>query len=130
VKLLLDTHIWLWGFLQPTRLSATVATELEDPKNELWLSPISLWELLILHKKKQLLAAQKFEEWLDKAFAIRPFREASLNFEVVREVSRLNLPHRDPADHFLVATAKVFGLTLVTADLNLQRIPGLKVMKN
>ncbi len=48
MKLLLDTHIWLWSALDPARLSRRVAAALENPTNELWLSPISLWEVLTL----------------------------------------------------------------------------------
>jgi PIN domain nuclease of toxin-antitoxin system len=45
-------------------------------------------------------------------------------------MSRLKLPHRDPADHFLVATAKIFDLTLVTADTHLMKVPDLSVLAN
>src|ERR1700733_2604535 len=43
LKLLLDTHIWLWSFQEPARLGKRVSRELRDPANELWLSPISTW---------------------------------------------------------------------------------------
>ena len=48
MTLLLDTHIWLWSALDPSRLSKRVKDALEDPSNELWLSPISVWETLVL----------------------------------------------------------------------------------
>ena len=48
MKLLLDTQIWLWLALEPERLRPEVAERLSDPKNELWLSPISVWEVLLL----------------------------------------------------------------------------------
>ena len=48
MKLLLDTHIWLWSVLEPHRLSRRVAKALQDSSNELWLSPISIWELIVL----------------------------------------------------------------------------------
>lgn len=46
MKLLLDTHIWLWGMPEPHKLSEKVSQELTDTANELWLSPISPWETL------------------------------------------------------------------------------------
>ena len=49
MKLLLDTHIWLWGLAEPKRLSRQVYRELTDTKNELWISPVSTWEILLLH---------------------------------------------------------------------------------
>lgn len=114
--------------LEPQRISSAVAEELENPENELWLSPISIWELGVLHAKRRLNIVRDIEQWMDDAFRIRPFREAPVTFEVAREVRRLTLSHRDPADRLLVATAKVFELTLVTADERLLDIPGLSVL--
>ena len=51
MKLLLDTHIWIWMVLNPTRLSRRVASALNDSENQLWISPISVWELLMLTQK-------------------------------------------------------------------------------
>jgi PIN domain nuclease of toxin-antitoxin system len=51
MKLLLDTHIWLWSVLEPERLSRRVSKEIQDMSNELWLSPISVWELIVLWQK-------------------------------------------------------------------------------
>jgi PIN domain nuclease of toxin-antitoxin system len=115
-NLLLDTHIWLWGMIEPERLSPRIGEELESARNELWLSPISVWELIILHRKRRVLADETIETWIAKALRARPMKQAPVTFEVAQEVERVELPHRDPADHFLVATARVFDLTLVTAD--------------
>ena len=54
MKLLLDTHIWLWGLLDPDRLTPSVRRALQAPENELWLSPISVWEALILVERGRL----------------------------------------------------------------------------
>ena len=54
MRLLLDTHIWVWSLLDPSRLSRRVRAELESPDNELWLSPISAWELLVLIEKSRV----------------------------------------------------------------------------
>jgi PIN domain nuclease of toxin-antitoxin system len=56
--------------------------------------------------------------------------EAPLTIEVALAVLALDFPHGDPADHFIAASAKVFGLTLVTADTNLIDLPGIKVLAN
>ncbi len=57
-------------------------------------------------------------------------REAPLTFEVALAISSLNLPHNDPADGFIAATAKVFGLTLVTADERLAKLADITVLPN
>jgi PIN domain nuclease of toxin-antitoxin system len=51
MKLLLDTHIWRWSVLEPVRLSKRATRALGNPANELWVSPISTWELLLLCRK-------------------------------------------------------------------------------
>jgi PIN domain nuclease of toxin-antitoxin system len=117
--LLLDTHIWLWALLEPQRLAKRLAAELESTENELWLSPISFWELIIMHHKGRMLIEEKVQNWIARAMRARPLKEAPVTFEVAREVERFEVPQRDPADRFLVATARVFNLTLVTADQNL-----------
>ncbi len=116
MRLLLDTHIWLWSRLEPARLSRKVARELTNPRNELWLSPISIWETVTLCEKGRLSLDGGAAEWISKAMRAVPMTEAPLTAEVAMETASVSLPHRDPADRLLVATAKVLGLTLVTAD--------------
>jgi PIN domain nuclease of toxin-antitoxin system len=128
--LLLDTHIWLWAILEPRRLSARLAEELESDDNELWLSPISVWELIVLHHRGRMLAEEKIEAWITRAMRACPLKEAPVTFEVAREVGRVQLSHGDPADRFLVATARVFDLTLVTADENLIDAGVVSVLPN
>ena len=130
MKLLLDTHIWLWSELEPERLSQGVADAIENPENELWLSPISIWELIVLWQKKRVLPGEDIETSIPRALRALPLQEATITYEVAREVARLSLPHRDPADRFLVATAKVFELTLVTADERLMELREIPVLAN
>jgi len=130
MKLLLDTHIWIWSVGDPQRLSRRVAKALEDVQNQLWLSPISIWEALLLHRKRRLKIPEGFSTWVTRALTTLPLTEAPLNFEVVAALTAVNLPHSDPADHFLAASAKAFGLTLITSDRNLIRTKEISVMKN
>jgi PIN domain nuclease of toxin-antitoxin system len=116
VKLLLDTHIWIWSSIEPDRLTKAVARELANPRNELWLSPISIWELSVLVRKHRIELDRDFDAWVAAALAQTAMREAPLTHDVAMEVTRIAFAHRDPADHFIAASAKVFGLTLVTAD--------------
>src|SRR5580692_12822304 len=119
MKLLLDTHIWVWSALDRARLSARMIAALENPKNELWLSPISLWEVLTLSQKNKLTLHPNPLAWVANALDAAPMREAPVTYQVAQETARVQLPHRDPADRFLVATARIFDLTLVTADEHL-----------
>jgi len=116
VRLLLDTHIWIWSLLDPTKLSKKVRAELESPDNELWLSPVSTWELLILIEKGRVAVDKDPVPWVAEVSRAVALREASLTHEVAVESRVVDLPHQDPADRFLAATARVYDLTLVTAD--------------
>ena len=130
MKLLLDTHIWLWSVGDQKRLSRRVAKALASPANELWVSPISTWEILGLCRKGRIKLKPDPEAWIGAAHASLPFQEAPLTHEVALETERVVMPHHDPADRFLAATAKVYGLTLVTADENLLNGTGYLVLPN
>jgi PIN domain nuclease of toxin-antitoxin system len=130
MKLLLDTHIWLWSVLEPERLSRRVEKEIQDTTNELWLSPISVWELIVLWQKGRMVPGKDIETWIPDALRSLPLQEAPVTYEVARETGRLRLAHRDPADRFLLATAKVFELTLVTGDERLLKSREVSVLAN
>ena len=131
MNLLLDTHIWVWSVGDPTRLAPRVVRELTNTENELWLSPISVWEVQFLYRKRRIeLEGMEVETWTRRALEIRPLNEATLTIDVALEIPKLNLTHGDPGDHFLVATAKVFGLTLVTADEHIIRCADVPIMTN
>jgi PIN domain nuclease of toxin-antitoxin system len=130
LKLLLDTHIWIWSLADPLRLKPRVVKALENPANEKWISPISVWELMILVGKGRIRLNADVEDWIAQALQTAPLREAPLTTEVVLATHRIHLPHRDPADAFLAATAKVFGLTLVTADARLLAAKGISFLPN
>jgi len=116
LNLLLDTHIWLWSQLEPKRLSISVAAALNHPDNEIWLSPISVWEASILSRKGKIHLEGGADVWIRQTLKRATCHEAPLTMDVALTAATLNLNHPDPHDRFLVATAKVFGLTLVTAD--------------
>jgi PIN domain nuclease of toxin-antitoxin system len=128
LKLLLDTHIWIWLVENPTRLGAHTASELADTANELWLSPVSTWEVLTLHRKKRILLPTDPGDWLPQAL-VGIHRHAPLTHEIVLAADQLRL-HADPADRFLAATAQVHDLTLVTADQRLLGLGTIRTMAN
>ena len=128
MRLLLDTHIWLWSLREPGQLGSHVRQLLRDRNNELWLSPVSTWEALLLDAKGRIRLHGDLSEWLARATA--HFREAPLTHEIMLAAHKLPLPHRDPADRFLAATAQVLDLTLVTADDRLLGLGEIKTLAN
>jgi len=116
LKLLLDTHVILWCVAEPEKLPGEVAEELESESNELWFSPISVWEIILLAEKGRISLGPDIEKSVRELFRKIPLNEATLNQEVAILSRFVRLPHQDPADRFLAATAIVYDFTLVTAD--------------
>ena len=116
MRLLLDTHIWIWSLGASSKLLKRVAHALDDPNNDLWLSPISIWELTILNAKGRTASVGRIEDWIANALRASPMREAPITSEVALATNQFRPEHPDPADAFLAATAKVYDLTLVTSD--------------
>ena len=111
MKLLLDTHIWIWMALNPTRLSRRVANALNDSENQLWISPISVWELLMLTRKGRVELEEDPVLWARRTLELLQLHEAPLTTEVALETSAIGIPHSDPADRLIAASARVFDLT-------------------
>ena len=130
MKLLLDTHIWIWTVAESDRLSPRLTRALTDPANEFWLSPVSVWEVFMLLGKGRMKIPEGFTTWVTRALTGMPIQEAPLTLEVVQALPLIDLSHADPADLLIAATAKAFDLTLVTADEKLMRAPGIKVLAN
>jgi PIN domain nuclease of toxin-antitoxin system len=113
---------------EPSRLGRRVQQELQNEENELWLSPISTWEVLLLHSKRRIQLQIEAMDWI--ARATQEFREAPLTHEIVVVSQRLRLPQTDPADRILAATAKVLDLTLLTADRHLLGLGDIATLAN
>jgi len=128
VRLLLDTHIWLWSAGNPGKLSRAARKAIEDPSNERWISPISIWEVLLLVEKGRIKLDGSAEEWIAESRRELGLLEAPLNSEVALATRTIRLAHRDPADMFLAATALVYELTLVTGDRHLRQTRGISVL--
>jgi len=96
MRLLLDTHIWLWSLLEPGKLSRRVSKALESQSNELWLSPVSTWEFFVLARRKRIVLDGDPEQWLRRATAAAPLREATFTSQVaVESITRIGNPiHR------------------------------------
>ena len=130
MKLLLDTHIWLWALIEPDRLSRPVRRRLEAAGTETWLSPISVWEAALLAERGRIELDRPVAEWIRHQLVAAPMRDAPLTREVALQSRAVTIPHEDPADRFLAATAAVHKLTLVTADERLWDGAGYDVLRN
>lgn len=128
VKLLLDNHIWLWYQLGDDRLSLQLQSAIADSSTELWLSPISIWETLLLAEKKRISLKPEARIWIGLALNNLETREATLNHDIALLSRQIELPHQDPADRFIAASAIFYELTLATVDQNLVSCSWLPTM--
>jgi PIN domain nuclease of toxin-antitoxin system len=120
MKLLLDTHILFWGLSDRKKLPSSMLNALSAEENELWLSPISVWEILMLAQKERIdLGGMDPQKWVRHILSVLPIKEAPLIHEVAIQSRQIDLPHQDPADRFIMATAIVYELLLMTADQKL-----------
>jgi PIN domain nuclease of toxin-antitoxin system len=130
MKVLLDTHVWLWALLEPRRLRGEVSGLLGAVDTEKWLSPISVWETLILAGRGRLALKPDPESWVRSQLQRGPVRQIPLDHEIAIQSRSLLTTHQDPADRFIAATARVHELTLITADERLLQEPdGYSVMR-
>lgn len=116
---LLDTHILLWWHGDRDRLSRDQQDVIADAGADapLLVSDISLWEVAMLHGLGRIQLTIPLREWLEKAVAPPLVRRHGISPAVAAELALLpDSFHRDPADRVLVATARVFGATLLTRD--------------
>ncbi len=127
MNLLLDTHIWLWSLLDPQQLSSRARSALTEPSNTLALSPVSVWEALVLAEKGRVRLQPDPWSWIRTALTVRPMHEIPVTFDIAFGSRSIRLGHDDPADRFIAATAMVHRLTLVTADRSLLQCPDIRV---
>jgi PIN domain nuclease of toxin-antitoxin system len=97
-------------------LSDSITRELENPANEIWISPITTWEIIILAEKGRVELNAEPVTWMKNVLNSMPFQQATVNHEVAMQSRLIKLPHQDPADRFIAASAVVYDLILVTAD--------------
>lgn len=118
MRLLLDTHIFVWMVGEPERLPPTVAAAVVDPDNDVYLSAVSVWEIAI----KRALGRLPFPlERLDTL--LTEMGVEILDLSAAHGVTAGDLPrhHDDPFDRALVGQTKVEGLTLVSVDAAMAR---------
>ncbi len=128
MKLLLDTHVWIWYLSGNESLSETLQTAINDDNNELWLSPISIWETLLLAEKGRIVLKPTPSEWIRDSLEELKTKEAPLSNEIAILSRQLKLEHQDPADRFIAATAIHLNLILATVDNRLTKASWLKTL--
>lgn len=116
MKLLLDTHIFIWWADQPEKLSQAALSALEDEANELLLSVVSVLEMQIKFQLGKLKLSLPLNELLKNQQETNDLHVSPLELKHVLALNALPLHHKDPFDRLLIAQSIEEDLTLVTAD--------------
>jgi len=116
MRLLLDTHVFLWFISGDNRLPATMRGSIRDLNNEVYLSVVSLWEAIIKHRLGKLPLPQPPEVYLPTQRERHQISSLSLDEASVSQLVNLPPIHRDPFDRMLICQAMQHGLTIVTVD--------------
>ena len=119
MKVLLDTHVWLWMWGEPERLRNEARSVIEDPATELNVSAASAWEVATKDTAGRIRLPTSAEAWLVDPRHLRDVTELPITFAHAIRAGMLPPHHRDPFDRMLVAQAQLEGLVLVSADRKL-----------
>ena len=116
MRVLLDTHVWLWMIATPGRLTAAGRALVVSPANELLLSAASAWEIAIKTGLGKLRLAESPEAFVPRLMAETGVTALPVHHRHALHVATLPPHHRDPFDRMLVAQAQIEGVPILTAD--------------
>jgi len=123
MKILLDTHIFLWFISGDTRLPKFLKEIICEPDNEVYLSVVSVWEAIIKHQLGKLPLPESPEIYLPKQRQRHLICSLPVDEESVAQLSKLPPIHRDPFDRMLISQAMQHKLTILTVDDAIRAYP-------
>jgi PIN domain nuclease of toxin-antitoxin system len=129
VRLLLDTHVWIWSQEAPEKLGAEARRMLVDARSTNHVATVSMLELARLVAAGDILLNKPLAAWIETAVEELHAEEVAMSRENATEAYALPGEfHRDPADRILVATARRESLTLLTADDRILAYPHVRTL--
>ena len=129
MTLLLDTHVWIWSQEQPEKLGRRAARVLMSPDNVNTVCTISTLEIARLVTGGAISLTMPLAAWITHSLRELDATTLAVSHEIAAEAYALPAPfHRDPADHVLVAAARIHQLVLLTADERLLQYPDVRTM--
>ena len=123
MKLLLDTHIFLWFIMGSSNLSVHARKLIEDVANQKFLSVVSLWEIAIKSSLGKLILSAPFETLIPQQLSLNGFELLNIEVNHTAVVATLPFHHRDPFDRLLIAQAMVEKIPIVSIDAAFDAYP-------
>lgn len=127
MKCVLDTCSYYWLVDDQAKLSAAAISAISDPNNSLHLSAISVTEIhrLVRKGKISIHAPNGLEEWFQKGLTQHGVVCEPITLGIAHAAEMLPAIHNDPADRFILATAKVLGGKILSPDTTMPKYPGI-----
>ena len=123
MRLLLDTHAFLWFILDEPQLSPTAGSLIASPENQIDVSPATYWEIAIKIRLSKYMLPEPFQEFMERQIAVNRFNILPIEPRHVAPLTTLPFHHKDPFDRLLVAQAMVEQIPLVSSDSVLDAYP-------
>src|SRR5258707_987577 len=116
MRLLLDTHTFLWFVLNDPQLSVPARARIEDPANDILISPASYWEIAIKVRSRKLDLFAQYDDFMHRGIVGNAFEILHIEPKHTSLLTTLPLHHKDPFDRLMVAQALVEGTPIVSID--------------
>lgn len=116
MKLLLDTHVFIWFIGGDAKLSRVARTLIEDTANEKFFSVASVWEMAILKRLGRITIAGNFEVFIASQLQANTIALSNITLGHLSKVSELPLHHRDPFDRLIISQGLVESYAIVSID--------------
>ncbi len=116
VRVLLDTHAFLWWLTDSKRLSEAAKRVIADETNDISVSAVSVWEIATKHRLGRLPEGEAVIDDIVGSIAGQGFKELTIDVADAQRAGQLPGPHRDPFDRMLIAQALARDLVVVSID--------------
>lgn len=123
MKLILDTHVFLWYITADPKLPASILAASRDPANEVYLSVVSIWEAVIKYQLGKLPLPAPAADYLPRQRDAHGIASLSIDEGAMRHLATLPRIHGDPFDRLLIAQALQHDLTVATVDSDVSAYP-------
>lgn len=123
MRLLLDTHAFLWWYDGNRRMSMPARRAVDDESNEVLVSAATAWEITTKHRLGKLPGADPIASDIPGAIAAQGFQELPITVQEAARAGALPGPHRDPFDRMLIAQALSLDLVVISNDAAFDRYP-------
>jgi PIN domain nuclease of toxin-antitoxin system len=123
MRVLLDTHVFIWHILGDERLKNVHKETLQDPDNELFLSVVSIWEATVKHRLGKLRLSEPPSTYFPTQRKRHSIECLTLDEESVVQLANLPSIHHDPFDRMLICQARQHSMSFMTADKAVSQYP-------